>query len=63
MIKHLKLLHLRHLPRDLEGGILYVSKEFGTAGHLCPCGCRSKVITPLGQGEWFFREKNGKPTL
>jgi hypothetical protein len=59
----LKLLKVQHLPRKLKEGILYVSEEFQTAGHICPCGCGSKVITPLGEREWTFRENNGRPSL
>lgn len=52
-----------HLPIHLEEGVLYVSEEFEIAGHLCPCGCGSKIITPLGVNEWTFSVYNGKPTL
>ena len=27
-------------PEKLEDGTLYVSVEFGTAAHLCFCGCK-----------------------
>lgn len=59
----IKLLQVHFLPKELESGILYVSQDFGVAGHLCPCGCGSKIITPLGQNEWSFSVVNGKPTL
>ena len=59
----IKLLHVQFLPRELEPEILYVSKEYGVAGHLCPCGCGNKIITPLDPTEWSFSEKNNKPTL
>src|SRR6476620_5497878 len=52
-----------HLPIHLEEGILYVSEEFEIAGHLCPCGCGSKVITPLGINEWSLSTHDEKPTL
>lgn len=54
---------IEHLPLELEANVLYVSEEFEIAGHLCPCGCGSKVITPLGVNEWLFSEFDGKPTL
>lgn len=63
MTEKLKLLHVDYLPKELEPEILYVSKEFGVSGHLCPCGCGSKIITPLGQTEWRFSESKGKGTL
>lgn len=57
------LQRVKYLPRELAPGILYVSEEFGVAGHLCACGCGNKVITPLGPAEWKFSERNGRPTL
>jgi hypothetical protein len=59
----LQLMHVEFLPSDLEEGILYVSKKYAVAGHLCPCGCRSKIITPLGRNEWRYSEKKALPTL
>ncbi|MEK6782184.1 MAG: DUF6527 family protein [Bacteroidota bacterium] len=59
----IKLLLAQYLPKELEPGVLYVSEEFGVAGHLCPCGCGSKIITPLGPTEWSFTEYDEKPTL
>ena len=63
MSNKIKLLHVEYLPKELDKGILYVSMEYNVAGHVCPCGCGSKVITPLGQGEWNFTETQGLPTL
>ncbi len=62
-MKRIKLLKVHYLPKELEEGFLYVSKEFGVAGHLCPCGCRNKIITPLDPSEWSFKEIKSKPTL
>ncbi len=59
----LVLQRVEYMPRDLDQGILYVSEEFGVAGHLCACGCGNKVVTPLGPVEWKFSEKDGQPTL
>ncbi|WP_363302850.1 DUF6527 family protein [Hydrogenophaga sp.] len=44
------------MPPTLAPGILYVSREFETAHHLCACGCGSKVRTPLGPAEWQVDE-------
>ena len=55
--------HVNYLPKELSQGILYVSKEYSVAGHLCACGCGAKVITPLGPAEWTYSEQNGRPTL
>jgi len=62
-MERIKLLKVHYLPKELEEGFLYVSKEFGVAGHLCPCGCRNKIITPLHPTEWSFKEVNNKATL
>ncbi|OFZ02016.1 MAG: hypothetical protein A3K10_10615 [Bacteroidetes bacterium RIFCSPLOWO2_12_FULL_31_6] len=62
-MERIKLLKVHYLPKELEEGILYVSEEFGVAGHLCPCGCENKIITPLDPTEWSFKEFNNKPTL
>jgi hypothetical protein len=55
--------HVTYMPRQLSPGILYVSREYAVAGHLCACGCGNKVMTPLGPAEWDFSERNGRPTL
>ena len=39
-------------PTPMEEGRLYVSMTLAIAGHLCCCGCRTEVITPLSPPEW-----------
>lgn len=63
MTKSLQLLQVYYMPQDLEPGILYFSAEFQVAGHLCPCGCGNKVITPIGLNGWSFTETKGAATL
>ena len=63
MINKLSLNMVHYMPKELEPGILYVSDEFGVAGHMCPCGCGNKIITPLGPTDWSLTIKKGKPTL
>jgi hypothetical protein len=43
---------VEEIPRQLEPGKLYISMEFGTAVHLCCCGCCSEVVTPLHPTRW-----------
>lgn len=62
-MERIKLLKVKYLPKELEEGFLYVSEEFGVAGHLCPCGCKNKIITPIDPTEWSFKEVDNKPTL
>lgn len=54
---------VHYMPRDLEPQVLYVSEEFNTAAHLCACGCRTKVRTPLGPTEWSVEADASGPTL
>jgi hypothetical protein len=63
VISTLQLAHVKFLPRELTPGVLYVSREYAVAGHLCACGCGNKVMTPLGPAEWSFSERDGRPAL
>ncbi len=58
-----ELQRVHYMPKELEQGVLYVSEEFDIAMHLCPCGCGSKVKTPLGPTEWSVVETKSGPTL
>jgi len=49
-----------YIPEDLAPGVLYVSKEYETAVHLCACGCGEQVVTPLISSGWTFSDG---PTL
>jgi hypothetical protein len=40
------------MPSELKPGTIYVSIRFGTASHLCCCGCGNKVVTPLRPTDW-----------
>jgi hypothetical protein len=57
------LQRVRFMPDSLVPGILYVSEEFGTAAHLCACGCGAKIRTPLGPTEWAFEDTKTGPSL
>ena len=59
----IKLQRVYYMPKELKPGVLYVSEEFGTAAHLCVCGCGAKIRTPLGPTEWAFEETASGPTL
>jgi hypothetical protein len=62
-INNIQVQHVQCIPKELKPGILYVSEEFGTAAHLCACGCGSKVRTPLGETDWKLEEGPQGPTL
>jgi hypothetical protein len=57
------LQRVHFIPKELKPGVLYVSEEFGTAAHLCACGCGSKIRTPLGPTEWTVKETSAGLTL
>jgi len=45
------------IPREIQEGILYISAEYGTASHMCCCGCGMKVVTSLSPARWqLYRE-------
>lgn len=46
-----------YMPKreDFEPGILYISKEYELAIHLCPCGCGGQAVTPTGNGGWTLQ--------
>jgi hypothetical protein len=44
------------MPKVLEGGIVYFSEEYGTAAHLCACGCGAKIRTPIGPIGWSIED-------
>lgn len=51
------------IPGTLESGVLYISKRYKTASHLCCCGCGNKVVTPLKPGGWTVTSRNGFVSL
>ncbi|MCB0447235.1 MAG: hypothetical protein KDD03_06935 [Gelidibacter sp.] len=62
-MERLELRKVKFLPQNLDKGLLYVSEEYSIAGHLCPCGCQNKIMTPLGSTEWSFNDDINGPTL
>ena len=51
------------IPSELQNGILYVSRKYQTATHLCCCGCGQRVVTPLKPGGWKLTTRSGSVTL
>jgi len=51
------------VPDRLEAGVLYISRRYATAAHLCCCGCGSEVVTPLNPAKWRLAESNGRVSL
>jgi Family of unknown function (DUF6527) len=40
------------IPEECQEGTVYVSIRFATVSHLCVCGCKNKVVTPLRPTDW-----------
>lgn len=53
-IAHITPQFVEFVPKELEAGILYISETYGTASHLCACGCGARVVTPLTPIDWRF---------
>lgn len=51
------------IPAQLSPGVLYISKRYSTASHLCCCGCGLEVVTPLNPAKWRLIESNGSVSL
>ena len=51
------------IPKELEDGVLYISKTFRTASHRCCCGCGTKIVTPLRETEYQLTEREGRISL
>ena len=62
-INELKPVYVEYMPKDKEQGILYISKKFGLACHLCACGCGVNTVTPIGPGEWSLSNDSEEITL
>ncbi len=63
-----RLLNVRHeyveyIPERLGPEVLYISKRFRTASHLCCCGCGLKVITPLNPAKWSLADHGASVSL
>jgi hypothetical protein len=70
-MKTIKQVEVTHTFNDLlpekkyfSEGTMYISKLYKTAIHLCLCGCKNQVVTPLTKDGWnLTEEKNGKISL
>lgn len=55
--------YVEYIPERLEPGVLYISKRFRTASHLCCCGCGLKVVTPLNPSKWSLTDHGPSVSL
>lgn len=52
------------VPETLQEGVIYVSQRFGTAIHLCACGCGGETVTPfIGATAWDLSDGPNGVTL
>lgn len=54
---------VEYIPERIESGVLYISRRFSTASHLCCDGCGNEVVTPLNPAKWRLIERGGKVSL
>lgn len=40
------------VPESMEQGVVYVSIKYRSVIHLCVCGCKNEVVTPLSPTDW-----------
>ena len=62
-IAHLRPQFVEFIPERLEPGVLYISRRYSTASHLCCCGCGLEVVTPLNPAKWRLAEHRGSVSL
>lgn len=48
---------------ELKEGIIYISRKYETAIHLCACGCGMQTVTPFGAGGWKLTVDGDKVSL
>jgi len=54
MVKPMQITHVfvDEIPSAVEAGVIYVSLKYATAVHLCACGCRNEIVTPISPTDW-----------
>lgn len=43
---------VEYMPDKFSDGVVYISIPFATAAHLCCCGCKKEVVTPISPTDW-----------
>jgi hypothetical protein len=60
---HLIPRFVEFIPKGIEEGVLYISEAYGTASHKCPCGCGTRIVTPLTPTDWQLTSDGSSVTL
>lgn len=55
--------YVEFVPDQLQSGVLYISRRYSTAIHLCCCGCTREVVTPLTPTDWQLTTQGNAVTL
>ncbi len=55
--------YVEYIPEQLQPGVLYISKRYRTASHLCCCGCGMKIVTPLNPAKWALSDHGDSVSL
>jgi len=60
---HISHEFVKYIPEQLKEGVLYISLQYSTAAHLCCCGCKKEIITPLTPTDWSLNVDGNVVTL
>ena len=52
MMKKFEHNFVKIIPDNIEPDILYISTEYKTVMHMCPCDCGSEITIPLSPHDW-----------
>lgn len=51
-IKEYDIEFVKQIPDKLKEGILYICLDCNVIIHLCACGCKMEVVTPIEKKQW-----------
>lgn len=52
---HYKTEFVSYIPQEMKEGVVYVCLPYNIAAHLCACGCKSEIYTPIsGKSGWVL---------
>ncbi|GAA4168042.1 DUF6527 family protein [Gryllotalpicola koreensis] len=60
---HLRPQFVELIPAQLAEGVLYISTQYKTAVHLCPCGCGNRSVTPISPAQWALKWDGAEVSL
>ena len=58
-LKSYKTKFVSFIPNNLKQGILYVCIPYDICVHLCACGCKSKIFTPISKENGWVLNYDG----